>query len=91
MNVAFWELKCRGFDNRNDRKTVFKRFTFISTFKRSKMTFLYRFSATHGTNKDSFSIHAFIEKDGQSQQFPLAFCIMSRKTIADYNDIMPCP
>ena len=33
-----------------------------------------------------FSIHAFVEKDGQSQQFPLAFAIMSRKTIADYNE-----
>lgn len=35
-----------------------------------------------------FSIHAFVEKDGQTQQFPLAFCIMSRKTIADYTEVI---
>ena len=32
-----------------------------------------------------------IEKDGLSQQIPLAFCIMSSKTIADYNKVMHCP
>ncbi len=35
-------------------------------------------------NGQLLSIHAFVQKDGQRKQFPLAFAIMSRKTEADY-------
>ena len=34
------------------------------------------------------SIHAFVEKDGKTQQFPLAYCLMSRKTREDYKQVL---